>query len=292
MSRRLLIVNADDFGLAGAANDGIIAAHCAGSVTSTSFMVNMPASKDAAALAADHPELGVGLHFNLTLGAPVVSPDKAGSLATEKGSFGTRNRLVKLALVRRLSRAAIAAELDAQYQRALDLGVSPTHVDSHQHVHAIPIVFDVVAEFCRNHRLPVRMPWVPRQERAQGGWRRNLRRLMLRRFMERNRWRWDGILEWNDAITSIFDLPGLPESLDGNVYRQLLDSVAGDVVELMVHPVTDAEAVSDLVGIGKIGEREFRFLTGSSLSDLADESGFFVGRWSEVADCRARSAGD
>ena len=68
---KLLIVNADDFGLCKAQNYGIIEAFNHGVVTSTTAMVNMAAVEHAALLSAAAPELAVGMHFVLTLGRPL-----------------------------------------------------------------------------------------------------------------------------------------------------------------------------------------------------------------------------
>jgi predicted glycoside hydrolase/deacetylase ChbG (UPF0249 family) len=103
---RLLIVNADDFGLSQGVTDGIIEAHTHGIVTSTSLMVDQPAAEAAATLAREHPELSVGLHF--------VEPDH----------------------VDLDNPAQAAAEFERQLQRFRQLiGQDPTHVDSHHHVH-------------------------------------------------------------------------------------------------------------------------------------------------------------
>src|SRR5205085_11997778 len=66
---RLLIVNADDFGLSRGVNEGIIEAHTGGILTSTSLMVWRPGAEHAAKVAAAHPALSVGLHFDDGCGA-------------------------------------------------------------------------------------------------------------------------------------------------------------------------------------------------------------------------------
>jgi predicted glycoside hydrolase/deacetylase ChbG (UPF0249 family) len=101
---RLLVVNADDFGLARGVNEGIIEAHLDGAVTSTSLMVLRPTAAEAAALAASCPELSVGLHFE---------DDELGDCHQAERAF-----LAQLELFRDL------------------VGRDPTHVDSHHHVHA------------------------------------------------------------------------------------------------------------------------------------------------------------
>jgi predicted glycoside hydrolase/deacetylase ChbG (UPF0249 family) len=70
MSERLLIVTGDDFGAAREVNDGIVAAHRDGILTSASLMVTGAAVEDAVRLARAHPDLAVGLHLVLVQGRP------------------------------------------------------------------------------------------------------------------------------------------------------------------------------------------------------------------------------
>ena len=75
MERRL-IINADDFGMTEGISEGIIKAHLEGVVTSTTLMANMPAAAYAIKLAQKTPDLGVGIHLNLTTGRPISTPEK------------------------------------------------------------------------------------------------------------------------------------------------------------------------------------------------------------------------
>jgi predicted glycoside hydrolase/deacetylase ChbG (UPF0249 family) len=100
-----LIVNGDDFGMSAGISRGIVAAHRAGILTSTSLMVNRPACGEAVALGRDCPGLSVGLHLELT------DPARA------------------------------SEDVEAQVGRFLDLvGAAPTHLDSHHDVHLEPEV--------------------------------------------------------------------------------------------------------------------------------------------------------
>ena len=62
---RFLVVNADDFGYSPGINRGILECHTNGIVTSTSCMVTGYAVEEAAAISADHPDLSVGLHWDV-----------------------------------------------------------------------------------------------------------------------------------------------------------------------------------------------------------------------------------
>lgn len=133
-----LIVNADDFGLTSGVNRAIIECYQKGVVTSTTLMVNGKAAVEAALLAADNPGLGVGLHLNLTSGSPMMPGESVSSLVGGDGDFPD----MKTALWRLTSGRARTHELEdeitAQIDRLIKLGIRPTHIDSHHHLHAHP----------------------------------------------------------------------------------------------------------------------------------------------------------
>ncbi|OQP14540.1 MULTISPECIES: chitin disaccharide deacetylase [Geobacillus thermoleovorans group] len=145
---RYCIVNADDFGYSKGVNYGILEAFQNGVVTSATLMANMPAAEHAARLAKDHPELGVGIHFVLTCGRPLADVP---SLVNENGEFPRRGEALVGA-----RRGDIERELCAQLERFFSFGLTPTHIDSHHHVHEHPNVFPVVEQLAERYRLPIR----------------------------------------------------------------------------------------------------------------------------------------
>ncbi len=148
----LLIVNADDFGLSKGQNYGIVEACRHGVVTSTTALVNGDAIEHAAALSRELPALGVGMHFVLTLGMP-LTPMPA---LTRDGVLG--KWIWEMAEQGTLPLDEIARELDCQFNRFVDLfGQEPDHIDSHHHVHMIPAIFPLVAEFARRKGVALRV---------------------------------------------------------------------------------------------------------------------------------------
>jgi predicted glycoside hydrolase/deacetylase ChbG (UPF0249 family) len=139
-TERHVIVNADDFGLSPGVNRGIVAAHEHGIVTSASLMVRWPAATQAAADAAVHPTLSVGLHVDL------------GEWVYRDGDWEP----LYLVVDRRDGEAvhAEAVRQVARFRRLL--GRDPTHLDSHQHVHRDEPVRAVLAELGRELGVPVR----------------------------------------------------------------------------------------------------------------------------------------
>ena len=84
---RRLIVNADDFGLHVAVNQGILAAHSEGIVSSASLMAGGAAFDDAVRIAKHCPELGVGVHLTLVGARPVLPAAEVPSLVEATGDF-------------------------------------------------------------------------------------------------------------------------------------------------------------------------------------------------------------
>ncbi|UXY11891.1 chitin disaccharide deacetylase [Kosakonia sp. ML.JS2a] len=149
---RLLIVNADDFGLSKGQNYGIIDSFLHGVVTSTTALVNGEAVEHAAQLSGELPALAVGMHFVLTLGKPLTPMPGL----TRDGQLG--KWLWHMAEQDTLPLDEIAQELASQYRRFVGLfGREPTHLDSHHHVHMIPQLFPLVAQFAAERGLPLRI---------------------------------------------------------------------------------------------------------------------------------------
>lgn len=150
--QRLLIVNADDFGLSRGQNYGIVEACRNGVVTSTTALVNGAAVEHAVALRTQVPELAVGLHFTLTLGKPVGNTPSL----TREGQLG--KWVWDMAAQGSLPLDEIADELACQYSRFIALfGEPPSHIDSHHHVHMIGAIFPLVAAFAREKGIPLRV---------------------------------------------------------------------------------------------------------------------------------------
>jgi len=134
---RVLAICADDIGLVAGAADTATALGAAGRLTAASCVTTGALWPSEAKRIAG---VELGLHFNLTEGTP-LSPDLAAHWPVLPGLA----RLLMLAHLRRLPKAAIAAEWQAQVHAFCDaIGREPDFVDGHQHVHHLPGVRDVV----------------------------------------------------------------------------------------------------------------------------------------------------
>lgn len=150
-----LIVNGDDYGLCPQVNLGVIRAHREGILTSTSLVANGAAWEQACQLSRTCPRLSVGLHLNLTWGAPVLPAAQVASLVDQHGRFYSKWIFIQRALFGAVNIKEMAAEARAQVQRVQFAGVTLSHVDSHHHIHCLPIVGRLMAELAVQYGLLV-----------------------------------------------------------------------------------------------------------------------------------------
>ncbi len=224
-----LIVNADDFGLTEGTNYGIIDGHINGLVNSTTMMMNMPGTEHAVRLAKEYNLLGVGVHLVLTAGEPLLKD--VPSLVGENGSFH------KQSVVREgnINPEEVEREWTAQIEKFLSYGLTPTHLDSHHHVHGLPILHDVLERLAAKYNVPIRRC---KEDRA--------------------------VHPFSDVFYSDFYADGVTE----DYFVKLKERVQGEqTVEIMVHPayidpelVKRSSYVMDRV-------KELRILTESELPE-------------------------
>jgi predicted glycoside hydrolase/deacetylase ChbG (UPF0249 family) len=139
MSRRTVIVNADDLGYSEGVNLGIIRGHVHGIVTSASLMVLRPGAAHAARLVRVHDELAVGLHFDL------------GEWRFDDGVWARVNGPEVLNL------ESVGAEARRQLAIFRNLiGRLPTHIDSHQHIHRQEPARSALVELALELGIPLR----------------------------------------------------------------------------------------------------------------------------------------
>ncbi|MGQ0617811.1 MAG: ChbG/HpnK family deacetylase [Acidimicrobiia bacterium] len=160
---RLLIVNADDYGLTQGVSRAILRAHHDGIVTSTSALAVGPAFAATAPWLDEAPALGVGAHL-AAVGEdpPLLSAAEVPTLVDRHGrlALSWRQFLPRMA-AGRVDPADLEREFAAQIEAVVAaVGRSRvTHVDTHQHLHLWPRVGTVVLTLAQRWKVPaVRVP--------------------------------------------------------------------------------------------------------------------------------------
>ena len=154
---KLLILHADDLGVAHSVNAASFDALDKGAISSASIMIPTPWVGEVAAYARTHPNADLGLHLTLTSEwqtyrwGSVESKDKVQSLLDSTGTFPSETGPVTA----KAKSVEAERELRAQVERALALGIHPTHLDSH--MGALFTSNDLIATYIKvahHYRLP------------------------------------------------------------------------------------------------------------------------------------------
>ncbi|HEX6627482.1 MAG TPA: polysaccharide deacetylase family protein [Gemmatimonadaceae bacterium] len=154
---KLLIIHADDLGFSHSADAASFDALDKGAITSASIMMPTPWVTEVAAYAKAHPDADLGLHLTLTSEwqtyrwQGLAPTDKVPSLYDPDGTLPNDEAIV----AQRAKPEEVERELRAQVQRALALGIKPTHLDSHMGaLFTKPELFNVYTKVAREYHLP------------------------------------------------------------------------------------------------------------------------------------------
>lgn len=167
VTSQAIIVNADDLGISQEVNDATFDLIAKGRISSATIIANAPATREAALRASMFmsrstgsglPTCSFGVHLNLTEFEPLTAGAGARLLVDERGQM-SRSRVStptdrpRLEWLRAEWLHAVYVEFCAQIERVAALGVSISHIDSHHHVHTIPLVFPVVKAIQRRYGI-------------------------------------------------------------------------------------------------------------------------------------------
>ncbi len=162
---RLLIVNADDFGLCRSVNESVGRLLSDKAICSATIMMTCSWSADAVSFIKENiPNADIGVHWTLTSEWPKY---KWGSLCRSRATLSLTNRdgwfpETSAEVERQADPEEVRYELIAQTEAALKAGLALTHADSHMGslygFHSgndlLPVAFDICARFGLPFRLP------------------------------------------------------------------------------------------------------------------------------------------
>ena len=154
--RRALIVETDDLGLSRSFNAGIRVAATRGVVTSSCVRVNGAAFEEAVKeVVPDLPGLGLGVHLNIVEGSTIRPAVPRGSPLVDAGGA---YRMSFPALLLRQRDRRLLAEIEADFRHQIETARARLprvdHVSSHQHSHAVPVLFEMVCRLAVEYDIP------------------------------------------------------------------------------------------------------------------------------------------
>ncbi|MDR2641899.1 MAG: ChbG/HpnK family deacetylase [Planctomycetaceae bacterium] len=178
-----LIINADDFGFSPSVNSAILSGAIAGNITAASLMVNMPFAEEAAKSVQNYCNnnynaLSLGLHFTITSGKPVSKPSEIPLLIDSQGLFRF-SFFGLLRMLRSKKREQFLRQIQIEFFAQMELmnnfvtkyRLRFDHLDSHQHIHVITGIFDLLKKESDKRNLSLRIP-----REIFGGFKRIIKR--------------------------------------------------------------------------------------------------------------------
>lgn len=264
---KILVVNADDFGVNMPVNKGIMFCHKNGIVNSTSLMANMPEFDTTIKMLKN---IDTGIHLNLTWGKPLT---KAKSLINHKGHF--KNDMILRMLMGKLDKYDIEEELKAQITKVKKY-IKPAHVNSHQHFHVFPFVRKMVAEITLNNKIPwIRLPNESLKLRLN---RQTLNLLVLKYYSRKASKDYDELgLKYPNAFFGIADTG----SLTLESFKKILTLVKDGVTEIMCHPGYPGKTLK-LDKLKKTRMQELELLTHPEIADTIKQQSIKLKRFGEI----------
>jgi len=154
---KLLILHADDLAVSHSEDAASFSAFEKGAISSASVIVPCPWLTEVADYAKAHPDADLGLHLALTSEwktyrwGPVAPKDKVPSLLDASGYLPLTTEEV----VRNAKPAEVEIEIRAQIERAIAMGIHPTHFDSHMGaLFSKPEFFAIYVKLAHEYRVP------------------------------------------------------------------------------------------------------------------------------------------
>lgn len=269
---RLLIVNADDFGMCHSINVATVEAMRNGLVTTTSLMSCCPWAWEAMQLLAEHPDLSFGVHLTLVnempnyRWGPVASRDSVPSLVNRDGFFFAHAEIP--ALYANAVLEEVEREFRAQIERVLDFGLHPTHLDWHCVLDGgRPDILELTLRLCEEFELAMRVNGPETRER-----------LLAQRKPA------------NDF--GIVDSYSLPVEDKFAIWAQMLQDLPAGLNQWAVHVSTgDAEAQAMEPNRWPVRKTDFDFFVSPEARALVETEGVVLIDYREIRELWANRAG-
>ena len=267
---KLLIVHADDLGVTHSVNAASIHALESGGINSASLMVPCPWFPEIADYAKAHPDADFGLHLTLTSErvyyrwGPAAPRDQVPSLVDANGYFHH-----DWSAETHINPKDVEIEIRAQIERALAMGVKPTHLDSHQNrlFQTNKDLFEVLIRVAHEKNFPV---LVPRNWFADYP------------YLEKSLGPADVVI---DRVITID--PGVPAAKWAEFYRNALQHLEPGVTEFVIHlAYADAEMKAatrerDTWG-AEWRQRDFDFFTSAEFQKLLRDNQIHLITWRQI----------
>jgi len=254
---RLLIINADDFGMCHSVNRAIMQAFTDGIVRSTTLMAPCPWALHAMRFLGDHPEIHFGIHLTVISDwdhykwGPISPKQEVPSLIDRTGYFYDFSHMAEF--FAQVDLRELEQEFRTQIDFVLSAGLQPTHLDWHSlRIDTREDIFDLMFDLAKEYGLALRVAGRSRIEKVQS---------------------WG--LPTNDYTFLDSYLIG-PEQKSTQLMRLLRELPVG-LSEWAVHPGLDSPELN-AIEINGNHERQsdYDFIVSQTAKDMINEEGIIL----------------
>ena len=270
-----LIINADDFGRHELINRAVEKAFLTGCLKSATIMAGGKFFDDAIKITKKNSGLGVGIHFTLANGFPVLPPEKIPSLVTEDGVF-FENYVVflKKFVQGKISLGEIKSELAAQLEKVLNAGINLTHFDSHQHLHHFPGIIDIVLNLAESAKISkMRAANTKIFDGELNSFGKFVGRFGLSSLAKFAKYK---ASKKNISTPEHFAGIVAGESVSENFLENLILNLQDGTTEVMLHPGTDNKILENFCEWDHDFEEELNAVTSEKILKLLEEKNISV----------------
>lgn len=254
---RLLIVNADDFGMCNAINEAVMHTLKEGQVRSTSLMVTCPWASHAMRFLKDNPDTSFGVHLTVLSDAvdyywgPITCSEKVPSLVNPAGFFYDYENMHEF--LGRVDLTQLEVEFRAQIELVLEAGLKPAHLDWHTlRLDGRDDIYDLMFRLAREYALALRVYGKPLIDRLQS----------------------QG-LPTNDY--DFLDSSSLDPATKASRYASLLQELRPGLNEWAVHPGIDCAELQALEPDGNhFRQTDYDFWVSQRAKDLIKKEGIIL----------------
>jgi predicted glycoside hydrolase/deacetylase ChbG (UPF0249 family) len=288
MNDRKLIIHADDAGMGNAVDEAIFQALIRGYATCASILVPAPWLMQVVKRWREHPEFDLGLHLCLTSEweecrwGPVSSPAEVPGLLDEEGYLWRSVEQV----VAHATREEVETEIRAQVQRALGLGLMPTHSDTHMGtLYATPQFFSAWMRVAEEFSIP---PMLVSPESQVAQYRLKTQPQTLAPILAE--------MNTLPARFSILDelvMDVDPVELEPRraAFREIVRSLRPGVTQIIVHFACDYPEMSAMDSLwARKRVNDYRIFSSPEMEELIEGQGISLIGWREFVDSIADSA--
>jgi hypothetical protein len=272
-----VIFHVDDAGMSYDSNVGTIKALEGGVATSTSVMMPCPWVPHMAAYLKEHPQTDAGVHLTLTSEwnnyrwGPVLGRLAVPGLVDPQGYLWQQvPQVTSHATIEEVEK-----EIRAQVDKALAVGMNPTHLDSHMGTCFQPPFVEAYVKVGIEKRIPILMIGGHMQHvGAEAGSFKPLIQALADRV-------------WRAGLPVIDDLVTQPT--EAGTYEQrkqqllkLLGDLKPGITEIIVHCTAPTEVFAHISGSGNTRAAELRLMCDPDIRSFLQQEGIVLTTWREL----------